>query len=523
MCFDSTTLRDVEALSWCLEQGASQNAIAEHAQTSLSQEQQSVLTQALINVNSTLVHGVSLSTVLLSADGFINGLAGVTQDALDLSSSDIFLLGMVYDPHAGRRRRGGQQAGQQLTSRLLTEQKKITGPGAGPTSDGALSMTYTDAWKGGKDAVRRRQLRKAFDRKDADSSGFLDRQEISTALGLCGVIASDQTISDLMQTMDSNGDGKVSFEEFVKFANEAEKPHGEKATATLIIVGRVKAGVSLKAVKLNKLFERFGGGGHAKAASATVRLNEQGEAAGIMQGLVDELVDSYLQDQPTVGDFMTAPSLSIKANMNEKQVEDLLTRYDVRSLPVVDDDDNVIGLVTYKEVASAKVSFPPCGCSWLLLLVFILALRMPQGQVFCPKLLQQRLWNKEQRRLRRMQAEHERGQDLKEDEKKFIQDRRSSGTAVKAWMKQHVRTVEASKTMAEVESILLENDVGCIPVVADGTQRLVGMVTRTDLLRQHRYYASLHYHNKGFADSIANRRPIIELRRRLKKFDDLDS
>lgn len=47
--------------------------------------------------------------------------------------------------------------------------------------------------------------------------------------------------------------------------------------------------------------------------------------------------------------------------------------------------------------------------------------------------------------------------------------------------------------------------VGCIPVVVDGTKQLIGMVTRTDLLRQHRYYNSLHYHNKGFSDSIAGK------------------
>jgi len=74
-------------------------------------------------------------------------------------------------------------------------------------------------------------------------------------------------------------------------------------------------------------------------------------------------------------------------------------------------------------------------------------------------------------------------------------------------------------TMSEVEAVLLENDVGCIPVVQDGTKQLVGMVTRTDLLRQHRYYPTLHYHNKGFSDSIAARKPIIELRKKLKQFD----
>lgn len=127
----------------------------------------------------------------------------------------------------------------------------------------------------------------------------------------------------------------------------------------------------------------------------------------------------------------------------------------------------------------------------------------------------QRLWNKEQKRLRREKEAAQKGKTLPQ-----VPPERQKGTTVKAWMLQHIQTVEASQTMAEVESILLENDVGCMPVVADGTKQLVGMVTRTDLLRQHRYYNTLHYHNKGFVNSIANRKNIIELRKRLKRFDD---
>jgi CBS-domain-containing membrane protein len=181
---------------------------------------------------------------------------------------------------------------------------------------------------------------------------------------------------------------------------------------------------------------------------------------------------------------MTAPVLSVQPEMTEHQVEDLFTRYDVRALPVVNEENDVIGLVTYKEVAAAK----------------------------------QRLWNKEQKRLRRELELVEKGEAVDEADQKVAQERRK-GSTVKGWMLQHVQLVEASKTMAEVESILLENDVGCMPVVADGTKKLVGMVTRTDLLRQHRYYPSLHYHNKGFANSIADRKPIIALRKRLKQFD----
>jgi hypothetical protein len=41
-----------------------------------------------------------------------------------------------------------------------------------------------------------------------------------------------------------------------------------------------------------------------------------------------------------------------------------------------------------------------------------------------------------------------------------MNDANEAPRSVKAWMKQHVKTVESSMTMAEVETILLENDVG---------------------------------------------------------------
>jgi len=59
------TAKDATMLGWAMEMGASQAAIAEHAKPSLSDEQQTVLTQALINVNSTTIRGVTISTVLL--------------------------------------------------------------------------------------------------------------------------------------------------------------------------------------------------------------------------------------------------------------------------------------------------------------------------------------------------------------------------------------------------------------------------------------------------------------------------
>ena len=455
LCFDSTTARDAFALAWCLSMGASQSAIAEHAQSSLSSEQQGVLTQALLQVNTTDVHGVKLSTCLLSADGFINGLAAVTQDALELSSSDIFLLAVVYEA----KRKKTNATSPLLTSRLLRKRN------IAQRNDDDDPMVQ---WKA------------AFDRADLDGDGTLDLGEVASVLSSSGVVASEASINSIMHAIDADGDGRITLDEFLAFAQEASEVLEEdnRQRQTMIIIGRVKAGVSLKGVKLHHLLEPLGGGGHAKAASATVRLRDESEAVDVLQDLVDQLVETSLTEQPTVGDFMTAPVLSVQPEMTEQQVEDLFRRFDVRALPVVDDHNDVIGLVTYKEVAAAK----------------------------------QRLWNKEQKRIR----DEQKGKVVD----RAVANERKKGSTVKAWMLQHVKVVEASHTMAQVESLLLESDVGCIPVVADGTKQLVGMVTRTDLLRQHRYYPSLHYHNKYFTNSIAARQPIIELRKRLKRFDE---
>jgi hypothetical protein len=138
---------------------------------------------------------------------------------------------------------------------------------------------------------------------------------LSAALAAAGIVATVDMINGLMEVMDKNQDGPVDFEEFVKFAKDVqssiekrvEKREGNKdhrvsedpATSTqspshpgtLIIIGRAKPGVNLKAVNLGKMLEKYGGGGHAQAASATVRLKDETKAAGILSGLVDDLIE----------------------------------------------------------------------------------------------------------------------------------------------------------------------------------------------------------------------------------------
>jgi Ca2+-binding EF-hand superfamily protein len=50
---------------------------------------------------------------------------------------------------------------------------------------------HAEAWKGGEEMFKRKRLRAAFEKRDSDGSGYLERREVSAALASSGVISSD--------------------------------------------------------------------------------------------------------------------------------------------------------------------------------------------------------------------------------------------------------------------------------------------------------------------------------------------
>lgn len=62
------------------------------------------------------------------------------------------------------------------------------------------------------------ELRAAFQAVDQDGSGFITATEVKQLLKSSGHAkdVTDAEIDDLVSACDDNGDGKISFEEFVK-------------------------------------------------------------------------------------------------------------------------------------------------------------------------------------------------------------------------------------------------------------------------------------------------------------------
>lgn len=60
---------------------------------------------------------------------------------------------------------------------------------------------------------------------------------------------------------------------------------------------------------------------------------------------------------------------------------------------------------------------------------------------------------------------------------------------VKAWMRRQVVTISADMPFHELEEFLISRSIGRLPVVAEDG-RLMGIITRTDILRQHNLYTT---------------------------------
>ena len=159
----------------------------------------------------------------ISADGFIPGLATVTKDALDLSSSDIFLLAVCYEATRGTKGGGSggggngnkknnnkqkksnnnsndklQRAKRKTVKALAGRDPELGGlkevpqllPGIGGGLGSGADMISSDSWKGGEVAFQRQRLAATFAFYDADRSGFLEKDEIYQALGSAGFVIS---------------------------------------------------------------------------------------------------------------------------------------------------------------------------------------------------------------------------------------------------------------------------------------------------------------------------------------------
>ncbi|GFP88689.1 calmodulin-like protein 7 [Phtheirospermum japonicum] len=67
------------------------------------------------------------------------------------------------------------------------------------------------------------ELRDVFATFDKNSDGYITRHELSESLRNIGISAGDKDVADMVEKVDSNGDGLIDFDEFCQIFDEKEE------------------------------------------------------------------------------------------------------------------------------------------------------------------------------------------------------------------------------------------------------------------------------------------------------------
>jgi tRNA nucleotidyltransferase (CCA-adding enzyme) len=240
------------------------------------------------------------------------------------------------------------------------------------------------------------------------------------------------------------------------------KPSRPQSHLNIICRARIGHAAALGFDKMDfgKLLAPLGGGGHAGAAAATVKLagscdgdsnssmNARDKAAGLIRQLLERLEAEQLQSQETVAeDFMTSRVQTCPLAFTAGEAAALLHEAQVFAAPVVEESGVLVGLVTRTELT-----------------------RLLQGPGDAAVLVK--------RPVVEVMAKQK-----NPSSKNPSSSSSSHGTFF---------TVTPTTPLREIRGRMAKEGGSGRAVVIDGIGRVRGIITRTDLLRQYHYYQESH-------------------------------
>lgn len=102
-------------------------------------------------------------------------------------------------------------------------------------------------------------------------------------------------------------------------------------------------------VNAGEIARDFGGGGHASAASATIKDLTLIEA----EERLIQVLHKHVHPEKIAGELMSAPAITISPEVTITEADEMQNRYNITVLPVVDDKQEVIGLISRRVAGKA--------------------------------------------------------------------------------------------------------------------------------------------------------------------------
>jgi len=110
------------------------------------------------------------------------------------------------------------------------------------------------------------------------------------------------------------------------------------------VIGRSRTDM----VDVGKILEALGGGGHAQAASASIK---EIELQSVEERIIKELF-AHVKQPPVAREIMSAPVRTVNADITIRDANKLMIRYGYSGLPVVE-DGKLVGLIGRREIDKA--------------------------------------------------------------------------------------------------------------------------------------------------------------------------
>jgi tRNA nucleotidyltransferase (CCA-adding enzyme) len=115
-----------------------------------------------------------------------------------------------------------------------------------------------------------------------------------------------------------------------------------QASQRLTVIGRSR----IDGCDLNRIFEPFGGGGHAQAASVAIK---EVDAKETLAFLLKQLI-AQIPQPPIARDLMSSPVRTIRPETTIEQAQRILLRYGHSGLSVVDACDRLVGIISRRDL-----------------------------------------------------------------------------------------------------------------------------------------------------------------------------
>lgn len=102
-------------------------------------------------------------------------------------------------------------------------------------------------------------------------------------------------------------------------------------------------------INVGEIAREFGGGGHASAASATIREMTLIEA----EEKLIQLLHKYIHPESVTGEMISSPVISVPPGITIKEANQVLTRYNITVLPVIKEGKEILGMISRMVVEKA--------------------------------------------------------------------------------------------------------------------------------------------------------------------------